>query len=340
MRAHHWLWTVVTLAPIAALGCQESSGGSAGTAPPVASSAAPLLASASASASAKPHPRFARHGGIAASLFRGARDLPDLSEAQQDSLDKIETTLKSDDEGIRTAMKTFRADLASGVRAGKLDTAKIGADDGVIDKAIADHQSKEGDALTSLHTLLTPVQRTALVDNIKAKQAQREAHMKEWMQGGGGDGGTPDWTKKRLDKLTSDLSLDPGQQKQVAAILAKPTDVPNAAAMQAHWADHQKKAEALLTAFASDPFDAKKLDLMPMPGKTAHEPMDHMVSFYTQLLPVLHPDQRDKLATGVDRPFGADRRGGPAASGQPAGAGGGGPGDDISFPFAEPEEVP
>jgi Spy/CpxP family protein refolding chaperone len=339
MRARLWLWSAVTIAPLAALGCQESSGGSAGAAP-MASSSAPLSASASASvapASAKFHPLFARHGGVAASLFRGARDLSDLTETQKDSLDGIETTLKSDDDGIRTAMRAFRKDLAMGVRAGQLDSAKLGADDGAIDKAFADHQSKEADALTSLYALLTPAQRTTLVANVRAKQAEHEARMKEWMQGGGTDAGTQDWTKKRLDKLTSDLSLDAGQQKQVAAILAKPTDVPNGAAMQTRWADRQKKADALLTAFAADAFDPKKLDLAPMPGKTAHEPMDHMVSFYTQLLPVLHPDQRDKLATTVNRPFGADRRGGP---GRGAPAAGGGPGDDIAFPFAEPEEVP
>lgn len=337
MRTHRWLWTVVSIAPMAALGCQESSGGSAGTAPATSSSSAPLVASASASAaSAREHPHFGRHGGIASSLFRGAHDLSDLTEAQKESLDGIEATLKADDDGIRTAMRGFRADLVAGLRGGKLDTAKIGADDGAIDKAIADHQAKEADALGLLHGVLTPAQRTTLVANVRAKQAEHEARMKDWMQGGA-DAGAPDWTKKRLDKLTSDLSLDAGQQKQVAAILAKPTDVPNAAAMQARWADRQKKADALLTAFSADPFDAKKLDLAPMPGKTAHEPMDHMVSFFTQLLPVLHPDQRDKLATSMDRPFGADRRGGPGG-GQPAA--GGGPGDDISFPFVEPEEVP
>lgn len=337
MRAHRWMWTVMTIVPIAGLGCQESSGGNAGTAP----AATAPLASASASVAAAPakmHPHFGRHGGIASGLFRGARDLPDLTEAQKDSLDGIETGLKSDDDGIRTAMKGFRTDLVAGVRAGKLDTAKLAADDGVVDKAIADHQSKEADALGALHALLTPAQRTTLVANVRAKQAEHEAHMKDWMQGGA-DAGKPDWTKKRLDKMTSDLSLDAGQQKQVAAILAKPTDVPNAAAMQARWSDRQKKADALLTAFASDPFDAKKLDLGPMPGKTPHEPMDHMVSFYTQLLPVLHADQRDKLATSMDRPFGGSRgRGGPGSGGEPAA--GGGAGDDISFPFVEPDEVP
>jgi hypothetical protein len=337
MRTHALLCIWMTGASIAVLGCQESCGGSSTA--PIASSAAPLSApqaSASASAAEKPRQRhFGRHGGIAASLFRLAHDLPNLSQAQDESLGKIEAMLKADDDGIRTAMKSFRGDLVAGVRAGKLDTGKLTGDDGIIDKAIADHQSKEAEALDSLHSLLTPVQRPALLANVRAKQADHEAHMNDWMQGKGGDGGTVDWSKKRLDKLTTDLTLDAGQQKQVAAILAKPTDVPNAAGMQARWAERKTKVDALLTAFAGDPFDAKKLDLGMMPGKAAHEPMDHMVAYYTQLLPILHPDQRDKLATSMDKPFGADRRG-------PGGgaAAGGGAGDDISFPFYEPEEVP
>jgi Spy/CpxP family protein refolding chaperone len=337
MRARHLLWIVMTASSMA-LGCQESSGGSTSAA--VSASAAPPAPSASASvtAAAKPHRNVRRHGGIASALFHAANDLPDLSQAQQDSLDKIEATLKSDDDGIRTAMKAFRTDLVAGVRAGKLDTTKLKTDDGGVDKAIADHQSKEADALDSLFALLQPIQRSALVSNIKAKQAEREQHMTEWMQGKDADGGTVDWTKKRLDKLTTDLTLDAGQQKQVAAILAKPTDVPNAAGMQARWADRKAKADALLTAFAGESFEAKKLDLSVMPGKTAHDPMDHMVSFYTQLLPILHPDQRDKLATSMDRPFGGDHRPPGAMSGTPGAARS--PGDDIAFPFSEPEEVP
>lgn len=334
MRSRHMLCIVMTACSIAALGCQESSGGETSAAP-VASSAAPLVPSASVSAAAaKPHAHYGRHGGIAASLFHAAHDLPDLSQAQQDSLDKIETTLKTDDDGIRTAMKAFRTDLVAGVRAGKLDTTKLKTDDGVVDKAIADHQSQEADALDQLYALLQPAQRTALVANIKAKQAEHEQHMTDWMHGKDADGGTVDWTKKRLDKLTTDLTLDAGQQKQVSAILVKPTDVPNAAAMQARWTDRKTKSDALLTAFEGTSFDAKKLDLSEMPGKTAHDPMDHMVSFYTQLLPILHPDQRDKLATSMDKPFGEHRPPAGAASSTRS------TGDDIAFPFSEPEEVP
>jgi Spy/CpxP family protein refolding chaperone len=340
MMRSQGLWIIL---PIAfAFGCDESSGGSAGAA--ASASAAPTVAAASGSvapvaSSAKPHPMMGRHGGIASGLFRATNDLT-LTDTQKDSLAKLEATLKADDDGIRTAMKAFRADLLAGVKAGKLDTAKMTADDAVVDKAIADHQDKEATALNSLHTLLDPAQRTAAVAAVRAKQADHEAHMAGWMKDKDGDGGPPDWGKKRLDKLTADLTLDAGQQKQVTAILTKAADPPNAAGMQSRWDDHKKRIDALLTSFAGDTFDAKKADLTILPGKTAHDPMDHMVAFFTQLLPILHPDQRDKLAASMDRPFGA-REGTPGMGGPSGGQGmPHHPVDDIAFPFVEPSEGP
>ena len=245
---------------------------------------------------------------------------------------EIEATLKADDEGIRTAMKAFRADLLAGVKAGKIDTAKMTADDAVVDKAIANHQDKEATALDSLYKLLDAGQRTTVVAAVRAKQAERETRMANWNKES--DGGAPDWSKKRLDKLTADLALDAGQQKQVAAILAKTANPPNAAGMQSRWDDMKKRQDALLTAFASPTFDAKKADLTVLPGKSAHDPMDHMAAFFTQLLPVLHADQRDKLVASMDRPFGA-HEGPPGMSGQGMPHH---PVDDIAFPFVEPGE--
>lgn len=339
MRAHYLLWIIVGGAAIVSLGCQESSGGSSAGAPSasaaVAPASAPVPSVSASAATARPHPRFGRHGGIASALFRAARDLTDLSQTQQDSLDKVETALKDGDDGLRAAMRAFRSDLVAGVHAGKLDTAKLAVDDGPVDRAIADHRAREAGALDSLHALLGVPQRAALVAAVKARQAEHEARVAEWLQAKEADGGALDWTKRRLDRLTTDLSLDAAQQKQVAAILARASEPPGAAGMQARWQDHKKKADAVLAAFGSDPFDAKKLDLGVMPGKTAHDAMDHMVAFFSQLLPVLHSDQRDKLATSVDRPFGERMGGMGAMHGMPLMHG---MTDEFAFPFVEPGE--
>jgi len=334
MMRNQGLWFVFPIALL--IGCQDASSG--GATPTTSGSAASAAPSVSApAASMKPKPMIGRHGGIAAGLFRAAADQSDLTDAQKDSLTTIETALKADDDGIRTAMKAFRADLVAGVKAGKLDTAKMTADDTVVDKAITDHQGKEADALNSLYKLLTPTQRTAVVAAVRAKAAERETRMAAWMAAKEADGGAPDWGKKRVDKLTAELTLDAGQQKQVAAMFTKLADPPNPAGMQSRMDDHKKRMDALLTSFAGASFDAKSADLTILPGKTPHDPMDHMVAFFTQLLPILHPDQRDKLATSMDHPFGSH-------DGPPGMAGHEGlphhPIDDIAFPFMEPGEGP
>jgi Spy/CpxP family protein refolding chaperone len=330
MNGNLGLWIVVPIA--LTIGCQEGSSGGSGT----AASASGSAPAASASAPAKPKLMYGHHGGVAASLFHASHDLT-LTQTQTDSLDKIEAGLKADDDGIRTAMKAFRADLVAGVKAGKLDSAKLTSDDAVVDKAIADHQTKEAAALDSLHALLDPSQRTALVAAVRAKQAEREARMATWMKAKAADGGTLDWSKRHLDRLTADLALDAGQQRQVAAILTKASDPPDATGMQGRWDDMKKRVESLLTAFAGTTFDAKKADLTILPGKTAHDPLDHMVALFTQLLPILHPDQRDKLAASVDRPFGAHDA--PGAVPPPTGSARH-PVDDIAFPFVEPTDTP
>jgi Spy/CpxP family protein refolding chaperone len=330
---NHALVTV-SVVSIAILGCEGSSSTPSAAGASASSTATSQALSVAPSAAApKPRSKFARHGGIGSSLFRATHDL-DLPQGQQNALDKIESALKADDEGIRTTMKTFRADLITGVRAAKLDTAKLTADDSVVDTAIADHQSKEVEALDSLHLLLDATQRATIVASIRAKQGEHESRMIGWMRANEADGGAPDWNRKRLDRLASDLALEPGQQKQVAAILAKAGGPPNASAMQLRWEERKQRADALLTAFASDTFDAKKLDLSILPGKTAHEAMDRMVTFFTQILPTLHPDQRDRLAAALVRPFGGGDH-----AGMPGPAPARGPVDDFAFPFAEPVET-
>jgi hypothetical protein len=56
------------------------------------------------------------------------------------------------------------------------------------------------------------------------------------------------------------------------------------------------RADALMSAFAQDGFDAKRLDLGIASGKSPHELIEREVRFLSQLLAVLRPEQRDKLA--------------------------------------------
>jgi hypothetical protein len=298
MARNRSLWAVLPIAWM--IGCQGNVGeGTVATATgtpasPVAAEPAPVVA---ATAAANPHGGFGPHGGPMAAFFHAAHGLT-LTASEQASLDTVEATLRADDDAIHTAMKAFHADLSASVKAGTLDTAKLGTDSAAVDRAVADQRTKQAAALVALHDLLDPTQRTALVAAVRARQAEHQARMESWKAEGAG---AQAWQQKRLDKLTGELALDTTQQQQVAAILAQAKDPSHAAGGELHRDEMKQHNEALLMAFAADRLDTALAEPTVLQGKTAHEPMTgHMVSFVSQILPILRPDQRDKLASNME----------------------------------------
>lgn len=100
--------------------------------------------------------------------------------------------------------------------------------------------------------------------------------------------------------MKSQLVLEPDQMKQVAAVLAH--DAPTPATTQARFEALKKQTEAIATAFDSDKFDAKKLDLAAVPGKKVTDPFDRQVKYIGQLLPILTAGQRDRFAGMMEHP--------------------------------------
>jgi Spy/CpxP family protein refolding chaperone len=311
MNAHRAVWVVLPLA-LTAIGCDNPSSGanaaaSASTSAPAASSApvatvdpsAAAAAAASASAAAFTMKGASRrHVGLAGVLLRGAYDDSSLTDAQKATLDKLEDGLYADQASSPwAAHKTFQTDLVAFIRAAKVDNTKLQADFAAIDKAVQAGQGREADALNGLHEALDAAQRQALVDQVKAKRAAREAREKP--PATAGDGGAPDWAKRRLSRLTAELALDDGQQKAVAALMAKDTTM-TPASIQTRKEAAQKRVDALLTEFAKDTFDAKKLDT-GMGTKTPHEPQERIATFTAGLIGILHPDQREKYAVRTER---------------------------------------
>jgi Spy/CpxP family protein refolding chaperone len=237
-----------------------------------------------------------RHVGLAGVLLRGAYEAP-LTDDQKATLDKAEDGLYADQTSSPwAAHKAFQTDLVAFIRAAKVDPAKLAADFAAIDKAVQAGQGREADALNAVHGVLDATQRQALVDQVKAKRAAREAREKPMV---GPDGGAPDHAKRKLDRLTLELTLDDTEKKAVAALIAKDTTM-TPTAIQARKDASQKRVDTLLTEFAKDTFDAKKLD-MGTGSKTPHEAMERTATFTTGLIAILHPDQREKLAVRTER---------------------------------------
>ncbi|MBS2015594.1 MAG: periplasmic heavy metal sensor [Deltaproteobacteria bacterium] len=271
-------------------------------------------ASASAAASADPdadggaagrgrHERGPHARGISAMFFRTAKDLPNLEEAQKTKIEAAEKSShdSSDSrEAIKSAGKELHTELLAAIKAGKIDAAKLEPKYAAIEKAMKAQHEKEAEGLVALHATLTPPQRKALVEEAKKKQAvldermaKREERMKVDREAR---------AKKRVERLTEDLDLDAEQQKKVGALTPPDAGGPDRAEMK-------KRTDALLAAFEKDTFDAKKVDVFD--AKKARAPMEQEAKLVTQLLPVLKPEQREKLAAKMEKgPSPHGRRGG------------------------------
>jgi Spy/CpxP family protein refolding chaperone len=241
---------------------------------------------ASASASAA----LMRRRGLAGSFFRAAQDT-DLSDDQKATIAKLEESLQGEP-GPRHEMTALHADLVAGVKDGKIDTSKVAADETAVAKMLASREEEQATALTGLHGALTPAQRGAVADAVRAARERPPPASPP--------AGAPDWATRRLEHMKSQLVLDQDQQKQVAAVLARVAPTP--AAAQAHYDAVKKQAEAAAAAFEKDTFDAKKIDLSAAPGKKVTDPFDREIKYITQLLPILTAGQRDRFAALMDHP--------------------------------------
>jgi Spy/CpxP family protein refolding chaperone len=181
-----------------------------------------------------------------------------------------------------------------------MDAAKLTPLQAALEKAIQARKDKDSAALNALYAALEPEQRKAVVAAVRSKRAEREAHMQEK----GAEGDKPaaaDWNKKRLERMTKELDLDAGQQKKVEALLAK-QEHPAPATMDTMREEMKKRTDALLTAFEGSGFDATKMELWPTPEKKPGDAADKHVQYLSQLIPILKPEQREKLATRMENP--------------------------------------
>jgi Spy/CpxP family protein refolding chaperone len=118
--------------------------------------------------------------------------------------------------------------------------------------------------------------------------------MKEHADAGAGDGGAK--PGRRVDHLLRGLDLDADQQKKVDAVAASAKDDGKG---RPDFAEMKKRVDALLTAFEKDAFDAKKVDAFDT--KKMRGPMEEETKLLGQLLPILKPEQREKLAAKMEK---------------------------------------
>lgn len=227
-------------------------------------------------------------------LFLSARGLG-LPADQLKKVDDAEKLAGPADAATKDAAKDLHAELITGIKAGKIDTATLEPKYVVLEKvSVAEHE-REVAALNALYAALDPAQRKAVVTSARTRQAKRDERSAHKDDAGSPDAGRPSGGRRSLDRLVRGLDLDADQQKKVDAIVPK-DDLKGAGFDPT---DMKKRVEALLTAFEKDGFDAKKSDAFDV--KRNRVALEEETKLLSQLLPILKPEQREKLAAKMDK---------------------------------------
>lgn len=281
---------------VGALGCKSqdaapapaasaSASSSVTSAIPSASAADPTAA-ADAGAPEPPKLMIPRNAGRAGLMLGAAASLELRDAEKTQKLDTIAKSFKETD-GPKDEAKAIHDELVAQVKAGKIDTAKLEPLYVALEKAAKEQREKEVTALDGIYAALGPLERKAMTDHLRKRLASREAHMPKDLA----DAGSPkEETKRVAERMAKNLGLDEAQQKKVEALL--PTD--EMKKLEADREEDKKHLEALLVAFEKDGFEAKKLPSKD--PKKVRQPFQDQVKLFSQLIPILNPEQREKLA--------------------------------------------
>lgn len=291
--------TTCGLATLAFAACDDRGPGSTPVASPSVGPSSAILPGPSAPPSASFGPDEHRHVGLAGLLLRTAYD-QNLTGAERARLDAAEARLyPPNTPSPWTVARAFHADLVEGVRARKLDRARLTADYAAFDNAVAAGQDAEAAALGTLHGALSAGHRRALVDRVKAKLAARLAWTPQATDDAGVPARVPDWVARRVDRGSAAYALTATQKKAVAELLLKDSTM-TPAAMQARHDAAQKQIDTLLEDFVKDAFDPKAEPLAPPVIKAPHDVLKSQATLAFGMLGILKGNQRGQLADALE----------------------------------------
>ena len=275
-------------------GCGKGPDGAAADAAPAvsatpASSSATVVESDAGATAASDHPvRRATHRGPGAMLFQAALAL-ELLPAQRETIEAARRLdAPASDGAARDAANALNAELIAGIKAGHIDTAKIEPKHAAVEKlAVAERDSAVA-SLNALHAALATAQRRTVAAVVRARQAKREDHSAH--EDAGPDAGKG--ARHGLDRMLRGLDLDAEQQKKIDAI------APKAELTRPDPSEMKRHIEALLSAFEKETFDARKTDAVDV--KKSRVALEEETKILIQILPILEPEQREKLAARRD----------------------------------------
>jgi hypothetical protein len=224
------------------------------------------------------------HLGGVTQFIAMSLDTMGVDDAKHAKIDKIQSSIYACMVPVGEVENKVLLTLADGVAAGAVDTAKVDATIAKLDSTANVHECSI-DALNQLHALLSPAERTALVDKV-------HAHWEVWHQANHDVEARAHELQGQVGHLTRELSLTPDQVEKIS------TSLRAALAGLASKFD-PKKAEAhrqgFAQAFVGETFDAKSITPVGHTHLSSHGTA-RMALFYETLAPLLTPTQRTTLA--------------------------------------------
>jgi Spy/CpxP family protein refolding chaperone len=206
--------------------------------------------------------------GQRAGLLGQALKLDSLTPEQRTAVGQLVEQRRAARVPVREADARVLTALAQGVEQASVDPQALAPALNAEDHAAAAQTAVERDALNRLHALLTPAQRSQLVDRIEAEHSRKDA---------GGD-------REPRGAWGGKLGLTPEQKTQIAASLH--------AGGQSEGGTkgaHEGEPRQALEGFRGDSFDASGLVRVEHRGERAEKLAEAMV-------PVLTPAQRGEFA--------------------------------------------
>ena len=299
------------------------------------------------------HPaKHGMHAGGPMAIFRQALETLDLSDAQRAQIDELVASLRPDADADRPG-EAFQQELATAVRAGNIDDSLVAKQVESVKSQMAERRAAMTQAVQKLHSLLSSEQRSALASSMRERMdkmgpagdfegkgdrigKRREHGAKDAKRGERGERLGKDAKRGErgerfgkggpLGHLLKDLDLSDAQREQLReAMQANRPERPDPETMKQHHQEMKTRVDAMLSAFASDTFDAAALapDFEP--------PVEGFVSRKVEMLrvvlPILDEGQRAQLADRIaEGKLGPEGRRGPGEGRRGPGEGRRGPG--------------
>jgi Spy/CpxP family protein refolding chaperone len=229
-------------------------------------------------------------------LINKALKVLDLADDQKTKLRDLLKPLMPSSE----AKKELRAALAAGVRANKLDDELIEEKVAAVEKVAAAAHAKAIEAVNTLHATLTPGQREALVESMRAKSQRRMPA--DWLEtdvdplGASSRramvrrGASASW-----GSLTRGLGLSPEQRKKVRDAVK--------VALEAR----RQRIYDMMDAFVVAEFDAESHAAADSESMLK-EMLANRIGVVRTLIDIVDAKQRDKLANNLEAAGGIQRR--------------------------------